>query len=214
MMGLASVVFATLAMGCSTTPGSGIPGSETRMVAPFDEVDTNQVNMRIVVDPTSTAGKLELSGDDNLVRRVRTRVEGHRLEIEVDAEGDIEPRVGLEVIVTVPTLTFIHADASARVDVTTNNEGKLVIEATGGARVTGHGKVGLMEVDITGGADLRARELVARDVNIDASGGATATVCATQTLDADLNGAADVSYYCDPYHVEREVGGNSHLHSR
>jgi hypothetical protein len=200
--------------GCSVTHGSGVVTTEQRAAASFEEIETRQVNVRVVVDPTATTKSLEVTGDDNLVPMVRTRNDGNRLVIDLNKGEDIDPHAGLTVIVRTPKLTYIKAEQRAHVDATLDGPGTLKLDANSESSITGHGKVARLNVNVTGSAKIRARDLVAKDVDLEASGSSDAEVCATDSLVADIGGNADASYYCSPKHVERDVGGGGSLEKK
>jgi hypothetical protein len=203
------MTFATLAMGCSDVDGSGIRAEDKRTVPAFHEIETHQVSLSVVVDPNAPEGELLLSGDSNLIGLVRTRVEGGRLVIDTD-EG-VDPRVELKIVLKTKRLNYLSAAKEADVDVTMNVAGPLTIEATSTARITARGSVDRLDAEITGSAQLIARELRAHDVKLEATGSSTASVCATWYLDVDVSGNSDASYYCDPRHVDKDVSDNSDL---
>jgi hypothetical protein len=206
-------ILAATATGCSETAGSGVRATESRSIGAFEQIDASGVDVRVVVDPGAATDKLEVVGDDNLVPLVRTRVDGSRLVVDV-TDYDIDPSAGLVVILRTARLTRIHADRSARVDVRLTATGTLLVDAESSASVTAHGKVDRLEAELTGSASLLAQDLVARDVKLEATGSATAHVCVTGTLDADLSGGSRASYSCDPVNVERDVAGGAHLDAR
>jgi hypothetical protein len=181
-------ILAATATGCSETAGSGVRATESRSIGAFEQIDASGVDVRVVVDPGAATDKLEVVGDDNLVPLVRTRVDGSRLVVDVTDY--------------------------ARVDVRLTATGTLLVDAESSASVTAHGKVDRLEAELTGSASLLAQDLVARDVKLEATGSATAHVCVTGTLDADLSGGSRASYSCDPVNVERDVAGGAHLDAR
>lgn len=215
--------FATLAVmasmmafaaGCSSTPGNGVAASEKRtLTTPFGELEINTVSARIVVDPTVTTTEIEVRGDSNLVPMVSTRVEGGKLIVNA-GDGDVDPKLALEVIFKTPRMGRIEATGDSRVDITMTSDTTLEVKAAGDAWIVGHGKIARLEGDLAGNAHLEARELVARQVDLDAAGSSVVAVCATESLKVDLAGSNVTDYYCDPRQVDDEVSSNAHLHYR
>jgi hypothetical protein len=220
-------ISAAILMGCAVEveEGSGVPTTQKRTVTTaFDEIDIRGVGARIVIDPNATqeasagGGEIELRGDDNLVPGVLTYVEGRRLVVDV-GDRDVDSNAGLGVVLKMRGITRVKAERGANVDVTlTTGDNKmgpaLAINAKSGAKVTARGTISRLDAELTGGAELHARELIAQDVSLDASGSSTASVCAIGSLDADIGGSAEASYYCDPDHVTREVSGGGRLRQR
>jgi hypothetical protein len=200
----AAVALVTGATGCSSTPGSGIHRSETRSVAKFDEIDLTTVDAQIVVDESAPGDKIEITGDDNLVPLVRIAVDGRRLVVKVDDE--IDRRLPLSLVIRAPRITRLDA-VSSDVSLEVKADTLLTVNAAGDSHLTVRGSVARLDANLAGKASLEARELSARDVEIDAAGSSSASVCATANLDADVAGESDVRYYCNPVHVDRDVDG-------
>lgn len=207
-----AVAFALAMVGCHETPGSGIGTTETRTMPAFDELEIHGVDAKIDVAPGMQSALL-LSGDDNLVPRVRTHVEGRKLIVDMD-DLDVDPVRPLLVSIRVPALTKIRAEQSSRVDVTVDAATTLTVDATSSAVVVGHGSIFRLDAELTGSARLDASQLRAVDVRLDASGNANASVCVTGNFDVELDGGADATYACDPRDIDRDVDGDSVLQSR
>src|SRR5262245_4681869 len=76
--------------------GNGKAGSEKRSVPTFSEVDVSgSMRLEVVVGAEPS---VELSGDENLLRLIETKVEGNRLSIS--ATEDIDPDLPLVARVT------------------------------------------------------------------------------------------------------------------
>src|SRR5688572_5606547 len=94
MVGVGMLV-ASFVSGCSVEEGSGVAGTETRTLSKrFERLEITTVNARIEVDPTATGTTLVVNGDDNLIGRVRTRLEDGWLK--VDTDDDVDSKTPLE----------------------------------------------------------------------------------------------------------------------
>ena len=203
-LGLVAFAFAAIS-GCAVT--------EQRAVSPFDRVEIRGgVHARIEVDPSVTVTTIDVKGDDNLVRKVRTRVDDGELTIDT-GDLDVDPELPLEVTFKTAKLTQIDAAGGSRVDVKLET-GTLKVSAVGSATIVSRGRVHRLEANIAGSGRLEARYLVAETVDLDAAGKSFAAVCATNFLKADIAGDSEADYYCDPNSIDRDVSSGSHVHAR
>ena len=88
------------------------------------------------------------------------------------------------------------------------------IDASGGADVTATGEVDSYRLDASGGADADLRDLTARAIEVDISGGADAEVFATGSVEGDASGGADLTVYGDPNRVIVDSSGGADVNVR
>lgn len=206
-------VLGAYATGCADAGGDGVRASETR-VMPFtvEQLEIDTVNATIVVDPTVTQTVIEVKGDQNLLPRVRTHLDGHRLV--VDTSEGVDPTMPLEIVFKTPRLNELVVDDGSFVDLTIQSEQTLKIDAVDNTRITARGAIWRIEADMAGDAVLQAKNLVAKQVEIDAAGDAFASVCVTEFLDVTLNGSAEAEYFCNPHRVDDSLDWFANLHRR
>ncbi len=82
-----------------------------------------------------------------------------------------------------------------------------VIEASGGADVTGNGATESYRLQASGGSDVDLLDLHASSVEIDASGGTEVWVFASESVTAEASGAADVEVSGSPANVTISESG-------
>lgn len=193
---------AALVSGCALR-GSGTKMTETREVGAFTGVDVSgamDVHIEVGADQT-----IEVSGDDNIVPKVTTTVEGSRLIVSVDA-NNVRPKLPIELNITVPSLADVDLSGASDLEVTGLHGEKFEVDISGAADAIFAGSVDTFEVDISGAAELDAAELTAKNVELELSGAADAKVHATDTLDVEVSGAGTVEYLGSPT-VTKEVSG-------
>jgi len=184
------VVTALLLAACGTT-GSGTIVTEQRDVGSFDRIEASSgVNVEITVDPTLPTS-VEVMYDDNVLENVATDVSGDTLVIKLTGSTNIS--------------------GSARRVVTVVTDRLVGISASGGANVSASGATDAYQADVSGGADLELRKLEAASVVLDASGGATLNVYASESATGEASGGANVSVFGNPPVVAVDVSGGADL---
>jgi hypothetical protein len=194
---------------------------QERTVAGFDRVIVHGV-----VDLTISQGAREqlfVTAESRLLANVVTRVEQRTLIIET--HGNIKTEKTLRVDLTLRELRHLEADGSADVRIDRLRAGSLDLELSGSAelkatrlaldalklRLSGSanatlgGTTGSQIAQISGSADYHGDGLESATVQVAASGSANATVRARESLDADVSGSADVTYFGSPK-VRKKVG--------
>jgi len=196
-----------VAAGCFGVRGSGTTSTETRQVAPFTQLELRG-GFNLVVHLKAPAGEtvpLQLSGDDNLLSFIRTRVSGERLV--VDTERDVSPESPL-VVTTEPgdlTLLEVNGACDGRVEGIDNSSFK--VETNGAGEIVLKGRTGILELEVNGAGEVNARELRAESVRVSISGAGEIMVCASKKLDVKIAGAGEVGYDCDPAEVTQDIAG-------
>lgn len=203
---LAAVLSGLILMGCSLR-GSGTAMTQARDVEAFDAIEIGGAFELIVhVDPTATQ-RVEVSGDDNIVPEVTTTVSGGELDIQIERDGMVRPKLDLRVEVWVPSLAGVEASGASEITVEGLHGERFELDLSGASDTNLRGSVDLFEVDISGASDLEARELHAKNVELELSGAGNAEVWASDRLDADVSGAGNVRYFGSTQEVHENVSG-------
>jgi hypothetical protein len=189
--------------------GSGDPTTETRELDGFSSIELGGA-LDLIVHVGAAEQKVVISGDDNIVPLIETRVAGDKLHI--DHEGWLRPELPLKVEVWLPKLEAVEASGATDIDVENLAGERFELELSGAGDVELRGKVDVLDVEISGAGDLDARSLEAKQVTIDLSGAGEAKVWATAKLDVDISGAGEVEYWGNPSEVEQDITGAGSLH--
>jgi len=88
---------------------------------------------------------------------------------------------------------------------------RIDIEASGGADVEVSGTANTAYANSSGGADLDARNLEAKNAELRASGGSDLAMAVVDTLDARASGGADIDYYGSPEVLDEDESGSSDI---
>ncbi len=199
-----AIVALTL-VGCGRK-GSGTSAQEAREIGAFTAVALKGgAKLTLHVDPAGEPGPVQVSGDDDVVPAVTTRLVGSTLHIETpDAP---RPNLPLEVSATVRSLHSVEVAGAADLTVVGVRGPSFELEVSGAADARLQGTVGRLDVEVNGAASVRAAELIAQEVDLEMNGAGDARVHAAKSLKAEVNGAGSVRYSGKPSDVRREVSG-------
>lgn len=191
--------------------GNGIRARETRELDRFSVVESRgSLDVEVMQDDAYSA---LISIDSNLMDRVRTRVEGDRLVIDVRRGiGDTLP--GPHVRLTVPRLHGAILSGSGSVVVSDfDQDGPILLSLSGSGGILFSGSAPEVEADLSGSGDITlagaaehvvldlsgsgtidAEELEAHtgDIALRGSGGVRATIRETARVALDGSGAIDL----------------------
>jgi hypothetical protein len=198
-------------MGCwEGVKGSGTAKTEVRPVAGFTAIDiSGAVNVEIAI---AAAPRVEVSGDDNLVPLVETKIAGDSLSIT--NHGSMRPVVPLVVHVAATRIAAVAVSGASTVALHGVRDDQLSITVQGAATLRGDGAVHQLKVGVSGAGTLGLEGLTAERASVEADGSATVAVDVTQALDVHVSGASTVTYHGNPPDVKQDVSGAGSLVKR
>lgn len=196
-----------LAAGCggssTTLHGSGVATTSVRAVGRFTGVELAGVGTVVVRrGPT----RVSVSGDDNIVPLVTTRVVGGTLVIG-EQPGSFSTRSPLVVDVRAPSLEATILSGSGTLEAHGVAAGAFEARVSGAGTLTVDGDAGALTAAVSGTGTARLERLVARDAHVVLSGVGSAHVYATHSLDASLEGTGSIVYGGNPPLVSKRVTG-------
>ena len=169
--------------------GSGDLVTETRELEPFTSIDAGgAINLDLVVDAAAPQS-VTVTYDDNILDNVVTRVSGSTLVIELEGSLNLTGNSNRVVTVTINELESL--------------------EASGATDVRVSGTIGSYRLDVSGASSVDARDLVAEDIEVDASGASNADLYATGTVSGSVSGASNLNVYGEPKSVLVDSSGAS-----
>ncbi len=199
-----------------TARGSGRIASERRTVSDFDRVAVAGA-FEVELHQGSVEG-VELTGDDDLLALVETRVDGpvgsHTLRIAPRPDVRLEPTRPIRVRVDLVRLAALHLAGSPEVTasglhvdklaVAIGGAGRLALPALdaeslalslgGSGRVSADGRAKAATLKIAGSGTGALAKLAADDVSIDIAGSGSADVQANQRLRISIAGSGRVRH--------------------
>jgi len=194
----------------TTVTGSGVAASQARHVAAFTKLDLAGGNKVTVV--IGSRQSVFVNGDDNLLRRVTTRVDGGRLVIETD--GALTTRSPMSMAITVPPLEAIVLSGSGTIVVQNIHSQRLTLRLSGSGVLRARGTVTRLDVSLSGSGDAQLGHLVAHDARAVVSGGGRILLTATHTLHAAVPGRGAIVYGGNPAQVTRSITGTGAITKR
>jgi hypothetical protein len=186
----------------SSNHGSGVSVTDVRELAPFTSVELAGANT--VVIHVGGSQSVTVTGDDNLVDRVTTVVEGGRLL--VDNTGSFTTDAPMRVTVSAPSLDAVELSGAGTVTVDGIAGDSFTAELTGDGTLVTSGAVDGATFVLAGAGTLDAHDLVATDASAQLQGTGTLRVNATSTLDATLSGTGTILYQGDPTVTIHDTG--------
>jgi hypothetical protein len=209
--------------------GSGEKTTTAPAVASFAAVEVDlPLKISVNVVPGSQPG-IQLSGFKNVIQHIKTRVENNTLVITTDLDDTWTiDGAGVDVQVTVPSLTGLSLDGSPDADVHGSITGRTFdidvsgastikldnvnvdsfsIQVSGaGDLIVTAGAVKYAEYEIDGAGKVQAYPLQAAITSASINGAGTLQVTASEKLEAEISGAGTVKYKGHPT-VSQEVSG-------
>ena len=187
--------------------GSGTVVSEKREVQDFD-----RINLKGSMDVKVTHGdriQCTVRADDNIVPMILTEVRGQRLHVSL--RGSYSTSQKIVVILEVPELTEIVLSGSGDVEAVEVISDDALLKIVGSGDITASGTAKNIAAEINGSGDLKLASLKSNHVDVAINGSGDASVWATQSLTAKVNGSGDIIYSGDPKKVDRAVNGSGDI---
>lgn len=146
--------------------GDGQVTSERREVDSLAELS---VSGPLVVEVrVGQARSLEVEADANLLPLIRTQTDGDALKIWV--EGEVRTNNGMRVLYTLPQLSKVKASGSGRLSVSDLQGGALTLNKSGSGDSKLSGRVGTLNMQLTGSGDVDAGALQSGNANLSLTG--------------------------------------------
>jgi hypothetical protein len=203
-------VVASCSVACNSASGgvkgSGTARTETRAVSGFTAIEAGgALDLKLSIGP---APRLEITGDDNIVPLIETKVVGDKLVIRSTRSYSINR--ALRVTVVAPRLTALDLSGSGDAELRGLKEDALALTVSGAATVRAYGAVQQLTLDVHGSGDVALDQMPVERASIRVTGAAEATLTVHQSLDVHITGSGTVKYHGDPT-VTKEVTGSGEL---
>jgi hypothetical protein len=205
---LVLVLVALLARGGSSSSGvqgSGVPATQSRVLAAFSRLDLAGSN-----DVTVVVGgrqSVVVHADSNLMHNVTTRVVAGTLVI--GTTGSFSPRSPMSVEVSVPSLAAVELSGSGEISVTGIDAPRLTVTLPGSGTFYAGGTVTQLDVTLGGSGLAQLDNLVARDVHAVVTGSGLIRVTATTSLNAAVSGSGAIIYSGNPQVTSSVTGSGT-----
>jgi hypothetical protein len=246
---------AALVAGCGSVPGLGgeVTGSGTPMTKQYQYSGFSRLRVDNAFVATVTRGDtfaVSVTVDDNLGKYLRVEVDGDTLRIGLDPTASYN-NVIVKAAVTMPGLRAMEVNGGASANVqgfasqdsldvllsgagkanfTGVSAGKVSIEVSGGARLSGglqaqelngevsgagqvsfNGSASRAKLEASGAGKLDLKDFIVQEADLQLSGGASGTVTVTGTLNVSASGGAHLDYYGSPSIGKTDVSGGAQV---
>lgn len=155
------------------------------------------------------AASTQLTGDQNLLDRIGTRVQGDTLIVK--ATGSYRARRPILVEITLPALDAVAIEGSANARIEGLEADRFEVEISGSGDVEASGRATAVQVELDGSGNASLRALAARRAEVEINGSGNVTVQVSEKLEAEINGSGDIRYAGDPPQVKAEVNGSGRV---
>lgn len=204
-------VAAVALSGCGTMIGDGDLVEQSRPLTGFSRIDAK--GPIDVVVQQGDSYEVTVRGDENLVDRITTTVNGDELVIDLNGWPILSSPKALSVSVTMPQLQALISSGSGNVEAQGLSGDSLDLENSGSGTVTASCTQAEVHADVSGSGGLRlsgtatslnlsssgsgeadASQLPADDVRVDSSGSGNVSVQANRTIALYLSGSGDIAW--------------------
>ncbi len=206
---LATLLASVALFGCTGEPGSGTAAEDTRSVSEFDEVVVSgavQLELSLGKKPA-----LKLSGDDNLLPLIETKVEGSKLTIS--SKKSLSPKLPLRIELSAKNVKRVALNGAGKITVEGVDNDALAVELSGAGDVLLKGKTKQLKLSFSGAGKADAKGLAADSVSVSISGAGSVEVGEPKDLDVKISGAGKVRYGGSPK-ITQKISGTGKLVKR
>jgi hypothetical protein len=225
LAGISLSVLSSCHMGC--IEGSGKKITENRKITNFSKIDISG-GFKINIKQDSSLS-LTVMGDDNIMKYVRTQVNGNKLRIytrkNLCESGPIIVNIGIKNLEAIEASGAVELTSEGRINtqnLSLNFSGVSKIdmdlsaadvktEARGATEIFLKGQAASHSVKVSGVGKLHALDFVVGTYNIKSSGSANSEINVLKELKVDTKGASTIEYRGNPSKVEEHKSGASSL---
>ncbi|HUQ08124.1 MAG TPA: head GIN domain-containing protein [Kofleriaceae bacterium] len=200
---LASVALVACNLADANVKGNGKARTEQRTVPAFDALSlSGAMEVEVTVGGTQS---IELSGDENVLPVIRTRVVKGALV--VDSKEGYSAKAPLRLRITTPRLASLSSSGASSGTVKGVAGKRFTVDLSGASAFELSGAVDTFAVELSGSGAIQARTLKAPTVSASVSGAGHVELTATSTLSASVSGVGAIDYWGKPGTVNRSVSG-------
>ena len=187
--------------------GSGNLISENRELSSFNSINLmGSMNVNI---NTSNEFNCTITGDDNIIPIVKTKVTNNNLQISTNKNYSSTNE--LVVNVNVPNYDKASITGSGDMNLINFKNENLSLNIAGSGNITGNGDVQTLTVKINGSGNIMLKDLKSKTTNITINGSGDAIFWASESISAVVNGSGSMKYYGNPTNVNSDVNGSGSI---
>ncbi len=206
--GIIAVTALKVAWGDVTDLDSRDRGDDKTMT--IDVGDFDRVSVAGVFEVDVTVGgdyAVTLSGKEDDLARTSARVENGRLTLDTAKRNEGGKRKfvkhGVTAKISLPSLNAIEAAGVVDGDIQGIDAESFSADISGVGELTLSGNCGNFDAEVSGVGELDANDLKCRSVKVDVSGVGSASVYASESVDAELAGIGKIEIAGSPANVSK-----------
>ncbi|MGA9269380.1 MAG: head GIN domain-containing protein [Lutimonas sp.] len=196
---IAILILITLFMSCTSDDeinGSGNLITESRDVDAFSKVSSEGV-FEVVITQGSPQS-VEITADDNIMNKVKTRVISDELQLYLDDDYNYSG-ITLQAKISAEALNGIMNSGVGDMEISNVNEnGAFSIDNFGTGNITIEGSAASLNVVSEGTGNILAFDFFVEDCSIDILGTGFVQTNCSDNLDITIEGSGDVYYKGNP----------------
>ena len=191
-------------MGNAQVKGNGNFVSEMRELSKFKAIEIAIGYDKILVN-CGEEPSLHISGDENILPLITTRISKGILRIESDST--FKTKADSEIIINVKSLKEFTFDGVGETVIQNVNSEKFTCNINGVGSCDLNGKVRSFNISVNGVGSVNARQLIADDVIASLNGVGSVKLYSKNSLNASVNGIGGLTYYGNPTELKLNDSG-------
>jgi hypothetical protein len=221
------MIFNVFGFGATIT-GSGQVIAEERAVADFNKIYLSGYG-NLIIQQSTTTEALKIEAEDNLMPKIKTRVDGQTLKIDYEWQGwpwlSFKPKKPINFYVTVKNINQISVSGAGTVKSDSIKTGELKIEISGAgqanlsvetqklsAEISGvgeflmAGQADFQKIQLSGAAKYDGKKLASKEADAEISGAGQAILNVSEKLSAEISGMGKIEYIGNPQLTQKISG--------
>jgi hypothetical protein len=166
-------------------------------LTPFSIVEVNNINVKIMVVALDGPYTMSVAIDGNLKDFFRFKQVGDSLKLTMDYSGGKYPRWlctgNIVISIKVPKLAMLVNKGNSKAEVNLQDQSSFNVTADGNPNITLTGKVGVLDLQLSGNVDIKAGKLLAEKIQLDAKGNSNIEVNAKEVVEISMEGNNEIS---------------------
>jgi hypothetical protein len=224
--GISLLLLSSCGMNC--LKGSGNEVTENRKVTDFTKLDISG-SYKVILKQDSSLG-ITITGDDNLLKIIKTEISGDKLMISTDNKNICSDH---DIVITIGVHNIEAIHASGAIDI--KSDGKIVAknfgfdlsgatkiemdldaadvrtDGSGVTEMTLKGQASSHSIDLSGGGEIHAFDFIVGNYNIETSGASDCEINVLHELSVNSSGASDIKYKGNPTTINNKKAGASSI---
>lgn len=189
---------------------SGKYASEPRNDFGFREIKAG--NAVILIISVQEEFGITVEGEENLLKDVKTEVQGETLVIST--KGKISPTNKVRLKILMPELLNLELWGASEASVTNSKSNSLKILTGGTSKIKIDGETKSLEATANGASSIDAETLKTENAQVKTAGTSEITVSASNELTAEAFGASTVYYVGEPKNIKQNIAGASEIRKK